>query len=331
MKSLAQQNSTRWMFAGLFGLLLYSIALPCLAQQDTEKDIVKPPFDVLNEPVNNKRVYLYMDKSFGLQKESQAPDAAKLLREQLRSVETRSDVNLDSLVNQPLEKPDNLYPHMVKSGIFLGQFYDCGKCDRTHLAGSGGVVISESGLALTNYHVFANDVGTTEGFMAMTYDGKCFEVEKILAADQLADVVLIQLKANGHKFYAAPLAKSRPAPMNDVHIVSHPSGEFFSLTSGEVSRYSTVRRRPGERGRSGSAWLEVTADFGGGSSGSGVFNAAGEVVGIVSRIHPLYRAASKAKIAGKEITKPAYVEMIIRRCADLESMKACFKSRRVER
>ena len=326
MKLFAHLNLVRWIFAGFFGLLLCSIAPPCSAQQDIENDTTKLPFDVLNEPIDIKRIYLYLNKSFGLQKESQAPDVVETLRKQLRSVKSSSDINLDSLVNQPLAEPSDLYPHMVKSGIFLGQFYDCGKCDRTHLSGSGGVVISESGLAITNYHVFTNDVGATEGFMAMTYDGKCFEVEKILAADQVADVVLVQLKANGHKFHAAPIAKTRPVPKNDIHIVSHPSGEFFTLTSGEVSRYSAVRRRPGERGRPNSAWLEVTADFGGGSSGSGVFNAAGEVVGVVSRIHPLYRAASKAMINGKEFTKPSYVEMVIRRCTDLDSIKACFGS-----
>ena len=326
MKSFAHLNPVRSTFAGLFGLVLCVIAIPCSAQQDTNQNTDKPPFDVFNEAIDNIRIYRHLEKNAGLQKNSQAPDAVATLREQLRSAKTSSDLSLDSLVSQQLSKSADLYPHMVKSSLFLGQFYDCGKCERTHVAASGAVVISESGLALTNYHVFSTKIGeTTEGFIAMTYDGKCFEVEKILATDQLADVALIQLKANGHKFYAAPIAKDRPTPMKDVHIVSHPSGEFFTLTSGEVSRYSKVRRRKGERGRPNSAWLEVTAEFGGGSSGSGIFNADGEVIGVVSRINPLKRQASKVMVNGKELTKPGYVEMIIRRCADLDSIKACFQ------
>ena len=304
------------------------IALPCSAQQATAEENDKLPFDVFNQPIDKNLIYFYLEKNAGLQKDSQAPDAVETLRKQLAEAKTSSDINLDSLINQPLADPEHLYPHMVKSGVFLGQFYDCGRCDRSHVAASGGVVVSESGLVLTNYHVFATQIdgGTTEGFIAMTYDGKCFEVEKILAADQLADVALVQLKANDHKFNAAPIAKNRPAPMKDVHIVSHPAGEFFTLTSGQVSRYSKVHRRKGERGRPNSAWLEVTAKFGGGSSGSGVFNADGEVIGLVSRIHPLKRPPSKVMVNGKEMTKPGYVELIIRRCSDLDSINACFKS-----
>ena len=326
MKSFAHLKHARPAFAAFFGLLLLCItSLSCFAQQDIENDAAKLPFDVINEPIDNKQIYLHLEKFAGLQKDGQAPDAVDKIRKQLRTVKTSSDISINSLVNQPLAEPEGLYPHMVKSSLFLGQFYDCGQCDRSHVAASGGVLISESGLALTNYHVFSDQgIGTTEGFIAMTHDGKCFEVEKILATDQLADIALVQLKADGHKFHAASIAKNRPLPMSDVHIVSHPSGEFFTFTSGEVSRYSKVRRRPGERGRLNSAWLEVTADFGGGSSGSGVFNAAGEVVGVVSRIRPLSREASKTMIGGKEITKPGYVEMIIHRCADLDSIKACF-------
>lgn len=328
MKSLAQLKPVRSTFAATFGLFLCLLALPCSAQQDIEAGVEKdanPPFDLLNEAIDNTRIYFHLEKNADLQKASQAPDAVDLLREQLQTAKTSSGLNLDSLISQPLPEPKNLYPHMFKSSLFLGQFYDCGKCDRSHLSMSGGVVISESGLALTNYHVLDHKgTGTTEGFLAMTYDGQCFEVEKVLAADQLADIALVQLKANGHKFHAAPVAKTRPVPMNEVHIISNPAGEFFTLTSGQVSRYSTVRRRKGERGRPNSAWLEVTAEFGGGSSGSGIFNASGEVVGVVSRIRPLKRATTESSINGKKVTQPSYVEMIVRRCVDLDSIKACF-------
>ena len=313
----------RFAIAALFGATLSSLALPCLAQQD----IVDAAFDVFNEPVDSVRVYLHLEKNAKLQKEKQAEGAVELLTQQLLDAETSSDVNLDSLISQPLADSSDLYPPMVKSCLYLGQFYDCGKCDRSHVTMSCGVVIDESGLALTNYHVIRlqKDKGTTEGYMAMTYDGKCFEVEEVLAADKIADVALVKLKANGHKFHAAPIAKTRPQPTSEVRMVSHPSGEFFVMTKGEVSRYSHTRKKKLSDTKI-PRWLEITAAFGGGSSGAGVFNSAGEVVGIASRVRPISRPSSKAEYKGKTVVQPSYVELILRRCVDLAGIKACFKS-----
>ena len=70
--------------------------------------------------------------------------------------------------------------------------------------------------------------------------------------------------------------------------------------------------------------MEITADFGGGSSGCGVFNSAGEVVGIASRIRPITRAAAQVTRNGKTIKQPMYVEMMLRRCVDLNAIHSCF-------
>lgn len=325
MKLLASQSyrPIRLTIAASFGMLLSLLALPCLAQQDT----ANVPFDVLNEPINKLRIYNYLEKNAKLQKESQAEGVVDHLSQQLKDAITSSDVSLDSLINQPLADPNDLYPHMVKSCLYLGQFYDCGRCDRSHVTMSCGVVIDESGLALTNHHVMRlqTSKGTTEGFMAMTYDGKCFEVEEILASDVIADIALVKLKANGHKFHAAPIAKTRPQPTSEVRMVSHPTGEFFVMTKGEVSRYSRTPKKKATDTRT-PTWLEITAAFGGGSSGAGVFNSAGEVVGIASRIRPITRPAKKATYNGKTVSQPVYVELILRRCVDLAGIKACFKS-----
>ena len=362
LPTLHIHRTVRFAATTLFGILVSLIALPCWAQQDTleappqqeaplQEDIphedmpqeapakeeasqpetISPPFDVFTEPVDSIRLYLYLEKLAKVQKENQAEDAVDIINQQLKDADISSDICLDSLANQPPASKDDLYPHMVKSCLFLGQFYDCGKCDRSHLTMSCGVVIDESGLALTNYHVMKSRAksGTTEGFMAMSYDGKCFEVEEVLAADEVADICLVRLKANGHKFHAAPIAKTRPQPTSEVRLVSHPSGEFFVMTKGEVSRYSrTSTKKPRSSTKTSKAkrptWLEITADFGGGSSGCGVFNSAGEVVGIASRIRPITRAAAQVTRNGKTIKQPMYVEMMLRRCVDLNAIHSCF-------
>ena len=131
MKLLASQSyrPIRLTIAASFGMLLSLLALPCLAQQDT----ANVPFDVLNEPIDKLRIYNYLEKNAKLQKESQAEGVVDHLSQQLKDAITSSDVSLDSLINQPLADPNDLYPHMVKSCLYLGQFYDCGTVSYTHL------------------------------------------------------------------------------------------------------------------------------------------------------------------------------------------------------
>jgi len=350
MKSHANQIylPNRLAIVASLGLLLCPLAFPCFAQQDIDsldaierydshqneieqnvdqQDLGQPPFDIFGEAIEGFYIYKHLEKRADLQKQHQAENAVEVLKQQLKDSKTDSDIDLDSLINQSLSSSNQLYQHMVKSTLYLGRIYDCGKCDRSHLSMSGGVVIDESGLALTNHHVLASSEKGTEGYMAMTYDGKCFEVERILAASKKNDIALVQLKANGHKFHAAPIARTRPTPATKVRIVSHPAGEFFALTTGEISRYSRLLGRQSQQRQSNPVWMEVTADFAGGSSGCGVFNSAGEVVGVASRIKPITRAGRKVKHGdGKMNTQPSYAEMVIRRCVNLNAIKACFKT-----
>lgn len=163
--------------------------------------------------------------------------------------------------------------------------------------------------------------------MAMTYDGKCFEIEKVLAADEAADVALVQLKANGHQFYAAPIASNRPRPMNQIRVISHPSGQFMVMTTGEVSRFVPIRAMSQKRFLQ-SERMEITAPFGAGSSGSGVFNADGEVVGLVSSIFPIVRykkPKTGVTVEAKKSKGEGYAEMVLRRCVTLKNIKNCFQ------
>jgi S1-C subfamily serine protease len=216
---------------------------------------------------------------------------------------------------------------MVKSSLAVGWLYDCGRCDKSHASFAGGVMVSEDGKFLTNHHVIQSFVTRTnhEGLFAMTSDGKCFQLDKVLAADKKADVALVQLKTRGHKFYAASIADKRPLPMDVVRVVSNPSMQFFVMTKGEVSRYVTSSKM-GTR-------MEVTASYGAGSSGSGIFNEKGEIIGLVSSNRPLLRSINSGKVANDELHDPRksksnttmYPEIILRRCTTHEAITNCFK------
>lgn len=319
---LLSYRPIRTLLASLFlGMLqLTAVATPLYAQQ------VKLPFDVFGDSIDNTRIYRHLESRAIALVAEQPEDAVELLSTQLEEATRSTTLDRSTLKADRPKGREHVYRHMVMSSVYLGELYNCGRCDKTHASFSGGVVISEDGLVLTNYHVLGpSKKKKREGHMAMTYDGKCFRIEKILAADKNADIALIQLKADGHRFHAAPIAKQRPAPMDTVRLISNPSGEFFVMTQGEVSRYAQTR---GTRGRSGEGyWMEITADFGGGSSGSGIFNAQGEVVGLVSRLRPLMRAASSPAIEDKgesSRSRGAFVEMLLRKCVPLKAINDCF-------
>lgn len=300
-----------------FGMLMES---PCFAQRGA-------PFDLFQQPVDNRVIYRHYERRATAMMRRQSEDAVENFQNALKNAPRTSGIERSQLTfNQP-SKRDEVYEHMVKSTVYIGELYNCGKCDRTHAGFSGGVVVSEDGLVLTNYHVLeSRDNGRTEGIYVMTWEGKCWGIKEILAASKNDDVALVQLDLKGNRLHAAPIAAQSPAPMDEVRIISHPFGEFFVMTHGEVSRYARMRKKRDPTADRVASWMEVTAPFGSGSSGCGVFNNRGEVVGLVSSIRPLFRNLDSEKSSTEGTDgKARYVEMLIRKCVPLSAISECFK------
>lgn len=317
------------------------------AQQDTGSD----PLSVMDGEIDNRRVYSFflrhgmklVERQKADKQESSSAANENALGLSLEEVEAalkqqRRPATMEVPLfdsNKNVGDHRETYRKILKGSLLLGTIYDCGRCDNLHANIAGGVVISEDGLALTNYHVLEREEDGVETLMAMTYDGQPRTIQKVLYANKTADIALIQLGGSG-PFHPVPIASSNPYPSDPVQVLSHPSGQYFVLTTGVVSR--TVRLR-GRRGYS--QWMEITADFGGGSSGSGIFNQQGELIGLVSRIQPLFRGSSsgpespadpdrpksdQADDPSNKSSRPPYAEMILRRCVSLDSIRNCFQS-----
>jgi serine protease Do len=144
---------------------------------------------------------------------------------------------------------------------------------------AGGIVLTADGIAVTNYHVVEQDNTT---LVAMTSDQRVVPVKAVLAASKQYDLAIIQLDGRG--FSPLPLTSGAPVG-SDIYSLTHPSGHFYYLGRGIISRRAMSGHRPGEEGV---PVLEITADYARGSSGCPILDAAGQVVGMVKDTMSVY-------------------------------------------
>jgi S1-C subfamily serine protease len=125
----------------------------------------------------------------------------------------------------------------------------------------------------------------------MDVHGKVYPVLEILAANRTGDTCLFRISKKGLK----PLALGPAAhPGSQIRVIGHPGDSFFYFSAGHIANY--------ERDEEGLRWLNITADFGQGSSGGPVMDGAGNVVGQVSRTYTLYAggdASNRRRRPGK--------------------------------
>lgn len=297
--------------------------------------------DVLTGQIDNSRVYgLFLRGGQSLTTRTDVLSPAEISMA-LKNANRRADVAVPNLPT-----PGKLdYGTLAKSSLLFGTVYDCGRCNNLHASIAGGVIVSNDGLAITNYHVVdRNDRGTEEVF-AMTFDGVLRPIVKVLSANKTQDVALVQLGGVG-PFFPTAIASEIPSPLEPATVLSHPSNQFFVLTQGVVSRHVTLQTRRGVE-----QWMEITADYGAGSSGSGVFNSRGEIIGLVSRNSPIIRddeSKNKPPIESAKHLEPtaepierqsthqgklkspdyendrSFVELVLRRCVTLEAIRSRF-------
>ncbi len=316
---------------------------PAAAQEETQEEAreeTQPKDDPLkgdlllerNEPIDdlcsgiidNRRIY----NTFVMRGRRLIEDERILDAEEMNAIIGKAPAS--KAIELPAVEPipsGEIHERLKRASVMVGNLYDCGRCSNLHGNIAGGVLIHEDGLVLTNYHVLeGKGDGKIKGMIAMNHLGQCFAIAEVLAASESADVALIRL-ASTTKFEPVPLSKTRPSQLSEVIVMSHPHNEFFVVTTGLVSRF-VKPTMTGDR----TTWMEITAEFSGGSSGSGVFNTDGELVGLVSRIHPMFRPEEKsekdsANSRGSRpdsVKRPEFVEQILRRCVPLESIQNLF-------
>lgn len=137
-------------------------------------------------------------------------------------------------------------------------------------SGTGsGVIVDPAGVIVTNLHVVQGDRTAT----VVLANGDSYDDVSVVDVDARRDIVLLKIKAFG--LTAAKIGNSDRVRIGDrVVLISSPRGLELTVSDGVIS----AQRDSGE----GYRMLQTTAAASPGSSGGGLFNMAGELVGIMS-------------------------------------------------
>ena len=177
-------------------------------------------------------------------------------------------VNADTRVSFSLSAEltaEQIYK-LASPGVFYIEIFDK---DKELLKTGSGFFISESGLAVTNYHVVIG------GYSAKitTDDGTVMDVAGIYDYNWKKDIALIRIEGSGFKYLE--LADSSLVQTGaTVYTLGSPLGLQASFTRGIISQAL--------REIEGSEYIQLDAPISSGSSGGALLDSSGRVIGITS-------------------------------------------------
>jgi len=259
-----------------------------------------------------------------------------------KSGKARSDAELRKQLERKsveLELPEpgdtaisdrDLYRRTCESVFIVCSLYKIEDSDEWQTALATAFAVTRDGVLTTSCHVFDND-DEADAIVVMDIHQKVYPVRELLAVNQKADTCLFRIEATN--LQPLPFAKEA-SPGTRVRVLGHPGDSFYYLSSGLVSNY--------EKDHDRTVWLNITADFGQGSSGGPVLDECGNVVGQVSRTYTLYaggpatrgrpRRVASEKLAEKRELDPgekiepetdvADPQMVFKSCVPVKTLRS---------
>ena len=197
------------------------------------------------------------------QKGSVVVQSVERLPQNLENVPVTS-INIPTVAARTQNSVVEIRTESVTNSLFLRQFV-------TEGAGSG-VIISEDGYIVTNNHVIQDARSITVAL----HDGTTYQAQ-LVATDSKMDIGVIKIDASG--LTPAILGDSDSLSVGEpVVAVGNPLGQLgVTVTNGIVSALDREIILNNERRN----LLQTNAAINPGNSGGGLFNANGELVGIV--------------------------------------------------
>jgi len=169
---------------------------------------------------------------------------------------------------------ERVFPALVFVRV-IQQTHESGERSAQSGAGSG-VLISEDGEFLTNWHV----VDKAESLRCLLTDGRVYPAE-VIGSDKDIDIALCRLQLpKDTKVPFASLGNSDLLTEGDpVYVMGAPWGLSRSISSGIIS----CTRRYLEGASEYALWLQTDASINPGNSGGPVVSQQGDVIGITAR------------------------------------------------
>lgn len=176
-------------------------------------------------------------------------------------------------ISKPQSPPTERKERKVMSGAEIFEKYNSAvfmvfTTDGTNQYQGSGFFINNSGLAVSNYHVFE---GTSIGGEAikLSYDDEnAYSVTEIVYRSKEPDFMIFKVDCNSSNYI--PLAANKPKIGEKVYAIGSPRGLENTFSSGEVSQWR------------GDYLMQISALIDHGSSGGALINEYGEAVGITS-------------------------------------------------
>jgi len=176
-----------------------------------------------------------------------------------------SQDDVSAVVSAVADSVVEVYTEQASYSTFYGNYV-------TNGAGSG-VVYTADGYIITNNHVIAD----ATSIKVTLHTGDTYDAT-LVATDSTADIAVIKIAATG--LHPVVLGDSNNLKVGELAIaIGNPLGTLGgTVTTGIISALSRTIKIDGQQ----MTLLQTSAAINPGNSGGGLFNAAGELVGIVN-------------------------------------------------
>jgi serine protease Do len=220
------------------------------------------------------------------------------LQKDLQLVKEETAVSLPkTTVGTKQMTDENIYSKRKNSVLIIGRLRKGAGTNVNFDVMGTAFLVSKEGHCITNYHVIQQPAADELVYFVITADKQCYVVNELVSYSKNNDLAIFRIDGKGRQFEPIPIGK--PAEVGaPVYCISHPAGELYYFSKGMVNRnvardsaslgtvFSTSGRTP--------IRMEVSADYGGGSSGGPIMDQQGNLVGIVTSTNTIYLNEAQA-------------------------------------